>query len=145
MPPSAVVDASVLVSAFLFPASLPGFVLAGARRNAFTLHTSPILIEETRRSLLKPRLVDRYGHGEADVVRWCHELTVYGQVFARDLPPLTSGCRDPDDDHVIATAVAVSATHIVTGDRDLLDLGAFGAIRIVSARMFLDVLDHAAE
>ena len=145
MPPSAVVDASVLVSAFLFPGSLPGLVVTGARRNAFTLHTSAILIEETRRSLLKPRLVERYGHGEADVARWCRELAARGPVFVGELPAITSGCRDPDDEHVIATAVAVSATHIVTGDRDLLDLGTFGAIRIVTARTFLDLLDEAVE
>ena len=140
MPPSAVVDASVLVSAFLFPGSLPGLVLAAARKGAFTCQLSPILIEETRRSLLKPRLVERYGHGEVDVAHWCRDLAAFARVFAGDLPSVASGCRDPDDDHVIAASVAVSATHIVTGDRDLLDLGTYGAIEIVTARAFLDVL-----
>jgi predicted nucleic acid-binding protein len=42
-------------------------------------------------------------------------------------------CRDPDDDHVIACAIAANADLIVTGDADLHDLGRNEAIRILSA------------
>jgi predicted nucleic acid-binding protein len=56
MPPSAVVDASVLVSAFLFPESIPGQVLKRALKARFQMHLSAILVEETRRSLLSARL-----------------------------------------------------------------------------------------
>jgi predicted nucleic acid-binding protein len=41
--------------------------------------------------------------------------------------------RDPDDDQVIATAVAAQADLIVSGDLDLLDLGHYRAIPIVAA------------
>lgn len=49
-------------------------------------------------------------------------------------PPV---CRDPDDDWVLATAIAAGAEAIVTGDRDLLDLGRTGAIEILTPREFL--------
>jgi putative PIN family toxin of toxin-antitoxin system len=52
-------------------------------------------------------------------------------------------CRDPDDDVVLATAVAARATTIVTGDDDLLVSKQYAGIAIVSARQFLERLDAA--
>jgi predicted nucleic acid-binding protein len=39
--------------------------------------------------------------------------------------------RDQDDDHVIATAIAGGADIIASGDRHLLGLGTYQAIRIL--------------
>lgn len=139
MPPSAVVDASVLVSAFLFPRSLPGEIVAMAESGHYRLCLSPILIEETRRSLLNPRLTGRYGHTESDVARWCADLESLA-TMAGTLPDIGRVCRDPDDDHVIAAAMALEAAYIVTGDNDLLSLEAHGGIRIVTARAFATVI-----
>ena len=50
-------------------------------------------------------------------------------------------CRAPDDDLVLATAVAAGATMIVTGDDDLLVLGNYSRIEIVPPRCFLERLD----
>jgi uncharacterized protein len=138
MPQSAVVDASVLVSAFLFRDSVPGRILKLAAHGGFTMHLSPILIEETRRSLLSARLRTAYGHREDAVQTWCAELNRTGSVFTASLPDTGQACRDPDDDHVIALAVAVGALSIVTGDKDLLALGQFRSIEIITARTFLD-------
>lgn len=41
--------------------------------------------------------------------------------------------RDPDDDHVLATALSGKADMIVSGDADLLDLGRSRGIQIVTA------------
>ena len=137
MPPSAVVDASVLVSAFLFPRSLPGDLIAAAESGAYRLCLSPILVEETRRSLINPRLTGPYGHGEDETEAWCERLAALAHMVA-DLPDIGRVCRDEDDDHVIAAAVAAQASFIVTGDKDLLALKAHDGIRIVTARTFAD-------
>ena len=49
-------------------------------------------------------------------------------------------CRDPDDDIVLATAVAGRADLVISGDDDLLVLKTFGGIRIFSPRQVLEIL-----
>ena len=46
-------------------------------------------------------------------------------------------CTDPDDNRVLECALASQATHIVTGDRDLLALDPFRNVRIVRAAKFI--------
>jgi len=46
------------------------------------------------------------------------------------------GCRDPDDDFVLATAISGSCACIVTGDKNLLLLEEFEGIHIVSPSTF---------
>ena len=41
-------------------------------------------------------------------------------------------CRDPEDDQVLALALAAKVELIVTGDGDLLSLGSFEGIAIVA-------------
>ncbi len=48
---------------------------------------------------------------------------------------------DPDDDAVIACAVAAKATHIVSGDKDLLILGSFRDINILSPADAMQVIE----
>ena len=83
MPKSAVIDTSVLVSAFLFRESVPGRVLELAEQNVYTLYLSPILMEEVTRSLHHPRLKKAYGYADADVRVWCHTLKKLGQCGKR--------------------------------------------------------------
>ena len=46
-------------------------------------------------------------------------------------------CRDPKDDKYLELAVSGNATHIVTGDSDLLDLNPFRKISILNPDEFL--------
>ena len=56
-----------------------------------------------------------------------------------DAPPLQKPVSaDPDDDKFIACAAAAGAHFIVSGDRDLLDVEAYGRARIVRPRVFVD-------
>jgi len=48
-------------------------------------------------------------------------------------------CRDPDDDVVIATALAAHARAIITGDKDLLVLKQHAGVRMITPRQFLEL------
>ena len=48
-------------------------------------------------------------------------------------------CRDSTDDCILECALKSGAQLIVTGDKDLLTLGEFRGIRIITARQCLDL------
>lgn len=52
------------------------------------------------------------------------------------IPPVT--LSDPDDDAVLACALAAQAAAIVSGDGHLLQLGAYAAIPILPAEILID-------
>ena len=62
-----------------------------------------------------------------------------------DPPPLPQPiCRDPDDDHVLAVAIAAQADFIVTGDQDLLVLKAVQGIPILTPAQALVRLEESS-
>jgi uncharacterized protein len=50
--------------------------------------------------------------------------------------------EDPDDDRVLECAVSAGSDYLVTGDKDLLRLKQYDAIKIVSVAAFLDLLQR---
>ena len=48
--------------------------------------------------------------------------------------------RDLDDDKFIETAVAGNCQYIVSGDKDLLDIGAYQDVKIVKPAAFLQLI-----
>ena len=48
--------------------------------------------------------------------------------------------RDPKDDAVVACAVEGEADYIVSGDQDLLVLGRYETVQVVTPRQFVDIL-----
>lgn len=51
-------------------------------------------------------------------------------------------CADPDDDNVLAAAIAGGVDAIVTGDADLLVLGAYVGVPILTPRALIERLDQ---
>jgi len=137
----AVLDSSVLVSAFLTPNGTSATLLPAARSGRFVLCLSRELIDETIGILVKKRvrLSHRYRYGDDRIQRFERHLMVLAEVVG-DLPDLRAVPGDPADDKIVATAVVAGAEFLVAGDRHLLALGQYRAIRIVTPRQFLDTL-----
>ncbi len=49
-------------------------------------------------------------------------------------------CRDKDDDEILALAISAGVDYIITGDKDLLILGDFQSIPVVSPRDFVNII-----
>jgi hypothetical protein len=64
------------------------------------------------------------------------DLTVVETVRVRRRLPVVR--RDPDDDKLLECAVGDRAECLVTGDRDLLALGSYRGVQILSVRVFLE-------
>jgi len=54
--------------------------------------------------------------------------------------PIPAICRDPDDDEVLALAVAAGCGWLITGDKDLLVLDGYEGMRIVTVRQFAEAM-----
>ena len=63
-------------------------------------------------------------------------------LLDQEPPPIS---RDTNDDYLIALAVIHNSDYIVTRDRDLLDLGEVGGVRIVDPKAFREMLSPEFE
>lgn len=126
-----VADTNTVVSALLW-GGLPAELLAAAREQRITLCTSATLLAELEDVLGREKFAARIARVGGNVER----LVSGYRALATLVRPATlePTARDPDDDHVLACAVGATAQLIVTRDRDLLDLGLFREIRILSSR-----------
>ena len=123
-----VFDTNVLISALVY-GGLPRELLTRVFRGEITLITSSALMNE-----LEDVLIVRFAHDPSLARTVRAEIDLLAEVVdALDLAPVA---RDPDDDAVLAAAIAGEASAIVTGDRDLLVLGEHHGIRIVTPRDF---------
>ena len=87
----------------------------------------------TRRRLPK---FDRYGSPEVRAICLAQLEAVSEGVPIADAK---LGCRNPDDDKLLETALMGAADCLVTGDRDLLDMSPFQNIPIPSPTGLLDL------
>lgn len=102
------------------------------------ISTVPLLAELEgvlfRRKFREP--IQRLGVAVADL------FDGYAALVERVEPADLGGavCRDPDDDQVLAAAIAGHADLIVSGDDDLLVLGSHQGIAIVVAHEAMRIL-----
>ena len=143
----AVVDTNVVVSGLLSPSGRPAKVIRAAGVS-FRLVWSPGIVVECLRVLDYPRVASvlRAARREEQAREVVRALSAGADMVAQEmLPRLAVVKADPDDDLLLATALAGGASVVVSGDRrHLLPLGDFGGVRVVDPATFLIEIDPLA-
>lgn len=124
-----VLDTNVAVSAVL-GSSAPARLIELAAEGEIDLFSSDELFAELAEVLARSdiaRRLERH-HRDASAV-----LALYEALIARIVPAsIARTAADPDDDDVLACALAAGADIIVSGDRRLRNLKSFHRIPILS-------------
>jgi len=131
----ALYDTNVLISGIFWRGS-PRQVIHLARQGQVQVVTCQALLDELRGVLVREDKPFHLSEEEAnrvinDVVTYVHLVEPTRQITV---------CHDPDDNLVLACALAGQAEYIVTGDPDLLTLEEFEGMKIVTVREFLSTL-----
>lgn len=136
--PRVVFDTVILVRALINPHGVWGRLIF-QYAHAYTLVVSPPIVAEMLDVLHRPELTRRFRSLVGlDVARAIEILDSAEAVEIEDVPAVS---RDPKDDKFLATAVAAHADYLVSEDNDLLVLGAYQDIPIVTAGQFLKVVE----
>ena len=131
----AVADTNTLVSGLLWHGN-PRRVLDAARAGTLQMYTTAALLAELEEVLQRPKFAQRLSLAGVT----SHTLVLGYAALARLVEPAEIApaiIADPDDDAVLACAVAARAEIIVSGDSHLLDLKEYEGISIVTAAQLL--------
>lgn len=132
-----VLDTGILIAALITAGTPPDQVYQAWRKKRFALVTSLWQLEEFRRASRYKKVRKFLKPTEAgDLVNGLkHHATVLTELPEVDLS------RDPQDNPVLAMAIAGKTDYLVTGDRrGLLSLKRVSITRIVTAAEFLRIL-----
>lgn len=126
----AVFDTNVLIAAFVSE-GLCTKLLIRSRRKEFQLILSPYILDEFE------DVLRRKFSASAREARNARNLVI--EASENIIIPHTSVtgvCRDPEDDHILACAISSKADYLVTGDDNLLSLGSYEGVKILTPRTF---------
>jgi putative PIN family toxin of toxin-antitoxin system len=137
-----VFDTNIIISALLWHGA-PRHLLHFAHSSAVQLYTSLPLLLELDEVLRRDKFLARLQ--EAQVT--ADDLLLGFAALATTVEPLAITpvvLSDPDDDNVLACALAAQADVVVSGDRHLLQMGAYSAIPILPADVLIDQMGQGS-
>ncbi len=128
-----VIDSNVWISALVFGGK-PRFIFEQAVSEGWTIVASEEIFTEVRRILIVkfPDFVEDFESFQIVLQPYINKVRL-GHIKV-----VVS--RDEDDNRVIETALTGDASHIITGDKDLLVLSQYKKIVIVNPTCFLGIV-----
>ncbi|MEM6427695.1 MAG: putative toxin-antitoxin system toxin component, PIN family [Deinococcota bacterium] len=130
-----VIDTNILISALISPQGLSNELYQHWLARKFQLITSTWQLEEIRRVSRYPSVKDNFQPHE--VGKLINGLRKH--AFVVEALPRVTYSPDPDDNPIIAAALAANADYIISGDKkDIQSLQRVAGIKIVTTREFIE-------
>lgn len=130
-----VLDTNVLISAILFRGHLS--VIREAWRKA---GIAPALSRETFQEFVDALGYPKFSLSREEIAFLIEEEVLPYFEVVNITENVTGVCRDANDDKFLSCAVSAAAGHLVSGDRDLLELKKYKGIKIISPANFIKLL-----
>ena len=86
--------------------------------------------------LERERIRQRYAYTDEQAMRFCRSVR-HSFHLVKDPPPVSGVVRDPNDDMVIACALAAGVSYLVTRDPDLLTLKTYQDVQMITPEEFI--------
>jgi putative PIN family toxin of toxin-antitoxin system len=136
----AVLDANVIISAWIQPKGASGQILTSlVDANSFELIVCSAILAELRRALSSPKVRKYIKFSNQNLDLWVASIELIAQPVDGNIR-VHAVAEDPDDNKYIEAAVEGLAQFVVTGDKHLLSLKFYETIRVVTPRVFLGLL-----
>lgn len=137
-PFKAIIDTNVWISGIFFRRGLPARLLRAWRDDLYRIVVTREILAELAAQLQRksaqfaapPELADE----------WLRYIRTYAHLVPAN-NTVVGVCRDPKDDQFLDAAISGDAPFLVTGDKDLLSLGRYETVQIVSPREFATLLN----
>lgn len=135
----AVIDTNVLIAALLWRGP-PHALLEQVRAGTVSMVSSPALLAELTEVIGRSKFDLILNRTNTSRERTLAEVRQLAEVI--EPPPLPRPvCRDPDDDQLLALALAAKVEMIITGDDDLLSLSRFEGIPILAPAQAIALIE----
>jgi len=138
-----VLDTNDIISGTILSTGPPAEIMTAWHERRFEVVAGPSNLAELDRVLRLPKIARAYSLDPQDV-RDLLELLSARAVLVSERRAISAALRDPKDLPILGCALEGHADYVVTGDRDLLALGRFQEIPILSPAAFAALLEADA-
>lgn len=126
-----VIDTNIVISGVFF-GGLPRKVLQAVLADKITACANVDIIQEYN-DVIREMVSRKQGKINENIL-----MPLIARMQIVEEKAVVQICRDPDDNKFIGCAKDAHALYIVSGDKDLLDIGTYEEIEILTAKEFCD-------
>lgn len=136
-----VLDTNTIISGLLWKGNECN-LLEEIEKGKAQLYLTLEIIEEIDRVLHYPRLSGYIAEAGIQREELLEKILSLAHVVVSQSSPLTL-CRDPQDNKFLECAIHVNADFVVSGDRDLLVLKEYEAVKIITTKEALEKISKS--